>query len=367
MTTVEAAPIPVVSRVRPTARDPRSKRWRWMLPALSAVVLLLIVANVLWGIGNMLTPEEAWWALLGYDVPLTDVIAVDTRLPRALLAALAGASLGVSGALMQALTRNPLASPELTGVSAGAVAAVLALLAFGPSLGSSGEWVTPLVAVLGGLAAAAIVYLLSRRLGSIETTRFILIGVLVGGVLTSVSTISLIFLGTDASRVLAWLAGSLALKTDTDLLMAVAYVLPGILLLFFVIPRANLLHLGDEVARGLGQRRDFDRLLVVLCSVFLAAGTVAIVGAIGFVGLLGPHMVRPLVGSDLRRLVPATALSGAAMVLTADLLARNIDARTLMGPLGDEVFTGVLPVGVYLELFGVPFLIAMLLQKRSGR
>lgn len=337
-----------------------------MLPSLIVIVAMLIVANVLLGLGNNLTPEQAWWALLGYDVPLLHAIAVETRLPRALLAALAGGSLGISGALMQALTRNALASPELTGVSAGAVAAVLGMLAFGPELAASGEWVIPLVAVMGGLAAAAIVYLLSRRLGSIESTRFILIGVLVGGVLTSVSTISLIFLGTDASRVLAWLTGSLALKTDTDLAMAVAYVLPGLVLLPFVIPRANLLHLGDAVARGLGQRRDLDRLLVVLCSVVLAAGTVAIVGAIGFVGLLGPHLVRPFVGSDLRRLVPATALSGAAMVLAADLLARNIDARALLGSLGDAVFTGVLPVGVYLELFGVPFLMVMLLRRRHS-
>jgi iron complex transport system permease protein len=265
------------------------------------------------------------------------------------------------------LTRNPLASPDLTGLSAGALAAVVAWAAFGPSIELGAfDFVVPVIATCGGLTAAGLVYLLTRRVGSVESSRLLLIGILVGGVLSSISTLSLLVLGADASRFLGYLSGTLALKTWTDAAVAAAYVAPGLVLLVLAIPRANALQLGDAVAVGLGQRRELDRAIVLLAAVVLTAGVVSVTGGIGFVGLLGPHIVRPWVGSDLRRLVPAASLAGAVMVLAADLVARNFHpawvVEAVIGPV-DSYTPAQLPVGIYLTLFGVPFLVSLLRRK----
>jgi iron complex transport system permease protein len=352
----------------PKRRDARVRRWRWICPALIAAIILVSVASLLVGLGNMLTPADAFRALFGIgEVPLLHEIAIDSRLPRIGLAILAGVSLGAAGALLQALTRNALAAPEIIGVADGAIAAVLAFLAFGPAIPFGLlDIAIPMIAMAGGLLAAVIVYLLSRRLGRVESTRFIMIGILFGGILASVSTASLIFLGTQVTQILGYLIGSLDLKTWEDVGLAAAYVAPGLILLVWAIPRCNALQLGDDVARGLGQRKDLDRVLVLTTCVALTAGIVAVVGGIGFVGLIGPHMVRRWVGSDLRRLVPAAALAGALMVLIADFLARNFDSAWILDVLGQETAYGQgLPVGVFLTLFGVPFLISLLWRKRD--
>jgi iron complex transport system permease protein len=327
----------------------------------------LILVSLLIGQGNMLSPSQAWHAILSDDdVPRLHEIAVNSRLPRAFLALVAGCALGAAGALLQALTRNPLASPEILGVTSGAVASVLAFLAFGPVLPIRVEGVVlPFVAIGGAMVTAAVVYLLTRRFGTVESNRFIMIGILLGGILSSVSLMSLIYLGREGSEMVAWLTGSFSFKTWDDVVLAMVYIAPGVVLLVSAIPRANALQLGDDVARSLGQRRDLDRSLVLFTCVTLTAGIVATVGAIGFVGLLGPHMVRRTLGSDLRRLVPGAALAGGAMVLIADLIARNLDLRYLLGSVGERAAETFVPAGVYLTLFGVPYL-AVLIWRRRG-
>lgn len=349
----------------PRTADRRVRLWRRIALVLLASVGLLGVASLLLGVGNMLTPADAWDALTGADdVPLLHRLAVEVRLPRIALGLLAGAAMGTAGALLQALTRNPLASPDLTGVTAGAVAAAVGWLAFAPPLPFIPLlWVRPTAATAGALITAVAVYLLTRRAGGIESTRLLLIGILVGGVLSSVTTLSLLFLGPDVSGVLGWLSGSLAFKSWQDVALAAVYVAPGAILAVAAIPRANVLQLGDDVARALGQRREADRLIVLTSAAILTAGVVAVIGGIGFVGLIGPHLVRRFVGSDLRRLVPASALAGGAMVLCADLLARLFDPRWVLWWLGDDVRASALPTGVYLTLFGVPFLMVLLWRR----
>lgn len=221
-------------------------------------------------------------------------------------------------------------------------------------------WVLPLVANAGGFATAVTVYLLTRRVGRVESTRLLLVGIVTSGVLGSITTVGLIFRGEESEALLGWLAGSLALKTWADAGLVAAYLVPGVALAVLAVPRANLLQLGDGVAVALGQHRERDRLLVLVAAVVLTAGAVCVVGAIGFVGLVGPHIARRVVGNDTRRLVPASAIGGALKVLLADLVARNLDPRWLLGPLAAEVRTAALPVGVYLTLFGVPFLLPLL-------
>jgi iron complex transport system permease protein len=333
-----------------------------------ALLAALVGASILVGVGNMLSPVDAWRAIVGtQDTPRLHELAIQIRVPRALLAVIAGGSLAAAGALLQALTRNPLASPDLTGLSAGAIAAVIAWAAFGPSIAfGTFDLVIPAVATTGGVAAAAAVYVLTRRFGAIESNRLLLTGILVGGVLSSVSTVSLLVLRADADQFLGFLTGTLALKTWTDAAVAATYVAPGVGLVLLSIPRANALQLGDAVAVSLGQRRESDRFFVLLAAVVLTAGVVSVTGGIGFVGLLGPHIVRRWVGSDLRRLVPAAALAGAVMVLAADLVARNFHPGWIVDAvvgMSSSYTPAQLPVGIYLNLFGVPFLVSLLWRR----
>ncbi|MBD8505086.1 iron ABC transporter permease [Hoyosella sp. G463] len=344
-----------------TSTVDRDARWRRLAPVLLIIVAVVSAATLLVGENNMLTPLDVI-AVLASDDPVTlHEIAVNSRGPRIVLAIMVGAGLGAAGALLQSLVRNPLASPEFVGVSAGAVTATVAFMAFGPALAAGMiGWIRPLVATGGGLVAAVVVYLLARQVGSVESTRLLLVGIVTSGVLASVTTVSMIALGEQAGELLSWLSGSLALRTWPDTMWVAAYLVPGVALTLIAIPRVNLRQLGDDVAIGLGQRREWDRLIVLLAAVVLTAACVSIVGAIGFVGLIGPHIARKIVGNDARRLVPAAALGGALMVLIADFVSRNLDPAWIAGPLGLEVRNVTLPVGVYLTLFGVPFLLSLL-------
>lgn len=347
--------------------DVRARRWRWAAPALMATIVVVGTIAVLVGIGNTLSPLDAWraWFADAQTVPILHRLAVEVRTPRVVLGCLAGLALGASGALLQALTRNPLASPDLTGVTAGAVAAAVAWTAFGPTLGVLPiEWVRPTVAIAGALLTSFVVYLVTRRGGAVESTRLLLVGILAAGVLSSITSLSLLFMGPEASKVLGWLAGSLATTSWQDVWIVCVYCLPGVLLLPGAIGRAGALQLGDDVAVSLGQRRELDRVLVLVSTVLLTSGVVAVIGALGFVGLMAPHFARRFLGSNLRRLVPASALIGAAMVVVADLVARLFDPRWVFFWLGeDRIRASSLPVGVYLTLFGVPFLASLLWRR----
>lgn len=345
----------------------RARRWRRLSVGLAVVLVVASAGYIMLGLDNVMSPFDVWRATTRPDeVPLVQRIAVDTRVPRLLLCLLAGGALAAAGALLQALTRNPLASPDLTGVTAGAVAAAIAWIAFAPPLPFiPNVWARPLAATAGGLAAAAIVYFLARSGNGLQSMRLLLIGVMVSGVLTSVTTLALLFLGPQATNVLSWLAGSVAFRTWTDVALISVYLIPGVILTVFAIGRANALQLGDDVARSLGQRRELDRLIVLVAAVVLTAGVVSVLGGIGFVGLIAPHIVRPVVGSDLRRQVPAATLVGAGMVMLADMIARNINSRTLFGFLGDNLSARPLPVGVVLTLFGIPYLASLLWRQKS--
>jgi len=339
-------------------RGRRARLWRRYGTLLLVALVGCSLVYLLLGLDNVMSPAQFWRAVTHPDeVPLVHKVAAETRVPRLVLCLLAGGALAVAGALLQALTRNPIASPDLTGVTAGAVAAAVAWVAFAPPTPFiSNVWARPAAATLGGLAAAGVVYLLTRKGGGIESTRLLLIGIMISGVLTSITTLALLFLGAQATNLLGWLSGSVAFKTWSDVVLICVYLIPGMILTVMSVARANALQLGDDVARSLGQHRELDRLLVLAAAVVLTSGVVSVLGAIGFVGLIAPHIVRPLVGSDLRRQVPAAALVGGGMVVLADLIARNVSSRTLFGFLGDNLSAQPLPAGVILTLFGIPYL-----------
>jgi len=366
-TTVWATP--PAAAVKPAASI-RWRRWWIAVPLLLIFCLALLAVSTAVGVGSVtLTPAQVWRALVTPEnASRLELVATNARLARALMALGVGLALGMAGALLQALYRNPLADPSITGVTQGAVTAAVAWIVFGPPVPPGQvSWVLPGVSALGALLSASLTWSVARLGGKVEPVRLILIGVLVGGVLGAVTSIALLYAGEDAQVLISWLSGSLAASTWQKLTLfgiAVAVTFP---LLLMAIPRANVLQFGDEVAAGLGQSVTPARAIVLIAACLLTAAAVCTMGGIGFVGLVAPHLLRGLVGSDLRRLVPAAGLAGGALVQVADLVARNLrpsDVGAWLNiPLNTNAIT--LPVGVYLALIGGPFFLMLLRRTRT--
>ncbi len=295
-----------------------------------------------------LTPAELWAAALGRGLPLHQTIFWDLRLPRVLAALLVGAALGLAGALLQGMLRNGLASPFLLGISAGA--GLMVVLTVG--VGLVQLWV-PLGAWLGAVITTFLVYLLARTGATLSVERLVLGGVAFSSLFGAVQSL-LLLLSPDGQiqAALNWLIGSLNGRGWTE----VRLVGPGMLVALGVgclLARPlNLLSLGDDLATSLGVGLGRSRLLIGAVATFLAAGAVSIAGLVGFVGLIVPHGVRLLVGTDYRLVLPFSVLGGALVLSGADLLART-------GPVE-------LPVGVVTAMLGAPVFIA-LLQRQHRR
>jgi iron complex transport system permease protein len=275
-------------------------------------------------------------------------IVRDIRLPRVLLAFLVGGSLGVCGAALQALVRNPLADPFLLGISGGAGLAAVAAL----GLGLSGTWTLPIAAFLGGLAAVALVYRLSSVAGRpLDPRVLVLSGVVVsaftGAIMSAVLTLST----AEALRnAFFWMLGGFSAASWSTLSVFTAYAAVPLLALVASARTLDLLSLGEEPAVALGMDAGRARRLVYLASSLLTAASVAMCGVIGFVGLIAPHAMRGVLGPAHRRLLPAVFLGSGAFLVLADALA-----RTVVRPIE-------LPVGVLTAAVGVP-MFALLLHK----
>lgn len=274
-------------------------------------------------------------------------IAWDIRLPRILIGACVGTGLGVAGAMLQALFRNPLVDPYLTGVAAGAALAASLGFAVGASFVS-----IPLVAFAGGLTCALLVAFVGAGgaggIGGTGNLRLVLAGVAVSALCSALVTLVLLRRGSsDAMSILSWLAGSLSGRGWNDLVWSAAYLVAGLMAGLFLLRALNVLRLGTVAAAGLGLNVGVARLEVLGVAALITAACVSVSGIVGFVGLMVPHGVRRLVGGDMRWLLPGSALGGALVVVAADTFA-----RTLMPP--TEI-----PLGVLLALVGVPFFVAI--------
>ncbi|WP_321870721.1 FecCD family ABC transporter permease [Paraburkholderia tropica] len=278
---------------------------------------------------------------------MIDDIVWQIRLPRVLLGALVGAALALSGAVLQAATSNRLADPHLLGVSAGAsVGAVAATLWLGAAWGAL---TLPACAFVGALAATALVIGCGTRGARLDAQRLLLAGVAMSFVLMALANL-LLYMGDQraSASVLFWMLGGLGLARWSLLGIPAAFVAGGLLLLIARRRELNALMSGDTVAATLGLNvARVRRELFVVCSL-LTAAMVAVSGAIGFVGLVAPHIARRLVGTDHARVLPASALVGALLLVWAD-----VTARTLIAP--DD-----LPVGVVTGLFGGAFFVLLI-------
>lgn len=301
---------------------------------LVGLLVIAFLAYVSLGTTPTLAPGELFSVLMrgpaGDDV-LTSIVW-NLRLPRACAAILAGGILGLCGAALQSLFRNPLAEPYLVGVSGGAGVGGTLAIALGLEV-----WVfglgTMAMAFAGAMLAMTLVLALSKRFGSVSVTRLLVSGVLVGALLASLMTIILVLSGQDSNRILAWLLGSLSTMFWPRVgLMALGLVI-AFVGLFPLANQLNAMAASESAAVQLGvDPRRLIRRTVLACSA--ATGIcVGAVGLIGFLGLLAPHLARALVGVDGRRVMPVAALIGALVLLVADLLAQRV-VRSLELPVG---------------------------------
>ncbi|EJG2009347.1 iron chelate uptake ABC transporter family permease subunit [Vibrio parahaemolyticus] len=292
----------------------------------------------------------SYWFAFDEGNMLHQILAT-LRAPRTYAGLLIGASLAVSGVLMQGLTRNPLASPSILGINAGA-ACFMALASIGVPFFSQ---LNPIInAVFGALLSGGAVMLLGGFFSArSHPLRLVLAGIAISALLIGLTRASVILADDMAYSVLHWLTGSLSAVDSQQWQQLWPFATLGLVLAMGLARNLNLLALGDEVAVGLGGNIRLTRFISGLAVVLLAGTSVAIAGPIGFVGLLVPHLVRPIVGHNYHILIPVSALCGAALVTWSDALSRAI------------AFPAETPVGVITALLGTPCFIVIAMRKSS--
>lgn len=313
---------------------------------LAALLVLLAAAgaaSMIYG-RTEITVSTAVEAFKHYDEESTPHIVLRTeRLPRTVIAAVVGASLAVAGALMQALTRNPLASPSVFGINAGAIFfIVLANVVLSVSSLNTMMW----FGFTGAAIAAAVVYALgSIGRDGLTPIKVVLAGTAITALFSSFTQAVLVLDGTGLQEVLFWLAGSVSGRTLEMLYPVLPYMAVGVLAALFMGRAINLLLTGDDIAKGMGQNVVLVKTAMGVVTVLLAGGAVAVAGSIGLVGLVVPHIMRTLVGNDYRWLIPYSLIGGAVLLLFADVAARLI------------ILPGELPLGIMTALIGGPFFV----------
>lgn len=270
-------------------------------------------------------------------------IITHIRLPRTLVAALVGACLSLSGCILQGIMRNPLASPHLIGISAGAGLAGIFILIVMPS---AFHLLTPM-AFSGALATTVLIYAMAWQQG-LKPTRLILAGVAVSSFLGAWITALMIFYPERVHSVLGFMVGGLAARSWRHVSIILPYALSGFVLSSILAKRLNILLLGDDTAKNLGLNVEKNRLIFIALAALLAASAVSVAGLLGFVGLIVPHMTRFIIGSDYRFLLPASALTGSLLLMVCDTIA-----RIALDPVE-------MPVGIIMAMLGAPFFLYLL-------
>lgn len=313
-------------------------------PGLLLLVIIAAIAHL--GLGaRYIAPPTVVQALIAFDPHNFDHrVIVSLRLLRLVAALFTGGALGVAGALLQSVIRNPLGEPHILGLNAGAALAVVATTALGITVGDVAVS-RPLIAACGAALLFSLVMLLcSAGRAGFTPMKVTLCGVALSAFASSITAAILILDEQTLLSMRTWLAGDLAGLSWAQITPAAMAATAGFALAIGLAPALNMLALGDTLARGLGVSLTRIRLLSLLAIALLCGAAVAIAGPVGFVGLVVPHMVRRLAGSDLRVVIPLSALGGAALLLLAD-----IAARTLLSP--QELATGVMTALVGAPLF----------------
>ncbi|MCA0982870.1 iron ABC transporter permease [Halobacillus yeomjeoni] len=311
---------------------------------IAGLILLVLCtfASIVFGYTDV-NIRDVYQAFFNFDETNLHIIITEVRFPRALIAACVGASLAIAGVLMQALTRNPLASPSIFGINAGASFFVVVAISYIPSLSLQGiTW----LAFAGAAVAALVVY----GIGSIgreglTPVRLTLAGAAIAALFFSFTQGLLVLNEKALDEVLFWLAGSVQGRSLDHMLPVLPYIVAAWLGSLFIGRHINVLLMGEDVAYGLGLRTAWIKAIAGIVIVLLAGGAVAIAGPIGFIGIVIPHIARWLVGQDHRWVIPYSAILGAILLLLADISARYI------------IMPEEVPVGVMTAIIGTPFFI----------
>lgn len=294
-------------------------------------------------LGKIFPVENTWPARI-------ESVIIDIRLPRIIAGIMIGAGLSVSGAAFQGIFRNPLVSPHILGVSAGAgFGAALAILTFDSIIAIQ------LFSFLFGLLAVGLTYTISRVYKTTPVLMLVLAGIIVGALFSALTSISKYVADpmNKMPEIVFWLLGSLNNITGNDLLIVAPFFVISMAVLFIIRWRINILSMGDEVARTLGVNTELLKGIIILCATIITAASVSISGIIGWIGLVIPHIGRLITGSDNRMLIPVTMLIGGSYLAAVDIISRTMSASEI-------------PIGIITAIIGAP-IFAYLLRKSSGR
>ncbi|WP_313802718.1 iron ABC transporter permease [Cytobacillus sp.] len=331
----------------------------------AGIVLLLLSVIVSLSLGSANLPLSHVWGIILHQLPYlenvidpnwaasSEQIILKVRLPRVFLAILVGACLSLAGAGFQGVLRNPLADPYTLGVASGSAVGAAFIILFGFHTILFGAWTIPLVAFVTGLISLLIVLRLANVQGKYKLETIILSGVVVSAFLGAIVSFMVSMSDQVVNEIVFWLMGSLALRGWSFAFVLMPYLAIGLVVLLSYGRTLNLFALGERQAAHLGVNIKRTRLVVLIVSTLITAAAVSIVGTIGFVGLVVPHLVRLLVGPDYRLLLPLTVIFGAIYVLWADTIA-----RTLLSP--TEI-----PLGVVTAVLGAPFFAYLLRRNKQ--
>lgn len=350
-----------------TAEDRRARRRRLQLIALGLLLVFGCLLSA--GIGAVsVSPGQVLAILMahltGADAGIEfgrreEIVLLAIRLPRLVLGVIVGAALGVAGAVLQGLFRNPLADPALIGVSSGAAVGAVLIIVLGAPLAAMlpdllSAYLIPVAAFLGGLVVTGLVYGLAQRQGGTDVAILLLAGIAMNAIAAAIVGV-MIFLSDDQQLrdLNFWLLGSLAGATWEKAMIALPIIAVAVAALLSLHRFLNAMLLGEEAAQYLGLPVETAKRFCVLFVALATGGAVAMTGVVAFVGLVVPHMVRMVIGPDHRLLLPASCLGGALVVILADLLARTIAVPS------------DLPLGIVMSLTGGPFFIWLLVRRRG--
>ncbi|CAG7650951.1 putative siderophore transport system permease protein YfhA [Paenibacillus solanacearum] len=338
----------------------KHKSFSYLLHKKTAAVCLVLllacaaVAIISTGLGEMyISPLDVVRSALGIGSEDHAMVIQKLRLPRIVLALLVGASLAASGAILQGMIRNPMASPDIVGVTGGASVAAVAFLTY--MAGTVSIRLLPIAAMIGAAVVSITLYLLAWKKG-VTPIRLILVGIGMSSLMSAATTMMIVFSPkNDANQAYLWLTGSVYAANWENVMTVLPWTVVLLPIAFLMSRHVNIGQLGDDVAASSGSRVELNRLLLLLLSVALAGAAVSVAGGIGFVGLIAPHMARKLVGSSFDSVLPVSAILGGLIVMLADLVG-----RTFFLPLD-------VPVGVFTAGVGAPFFIYLLYTRRNAR
>lgn len=315
------------------------------------VILTIIAAILAIGAGAVfISPLEIFQSIFDGTDSGPGFIIMNYRLPRIVMAILVGAGLGVSGTILQGIIRNPLASPDVIGITKGAgLAAAIVVLLFP----SSPIIVLPIAALAGAAIITVILYLFAYKKG-VNPSTLALVGIALGAICQAGIQYLMVKFPVEINAALVWLTGSLWGKSWNDVLLLLPWIVILVPISMLLASKLDILNLGDDVAEGLGEPTERSRILLLAVAVALAGSSVAVVGSIGFLGLIAPHIARQMVGNRHQLLLPTAAVMGILILLLADALGRGIAPP-------NEV-----PAGIFTAILGAPYFLYLLRKLKAN-